>query len=357
MLFSKPKAQLGVDIGTSNIKIVQLKPLNNKFVLETYGLANVAYQISSKDSSKAIENTAEILKKLVEKAGATSNRVVASLPNSVVFMSVIEMPKMPEDELKTAVEFEAKKYVPLPLDEVALSWSLIEDKPSRVSKDANLGNLNKQVVSAKNKILITAVPTIVIDNYIKVFEKAKLQPLALEIEALSLIRSLVGEDLKTILLIDIGAKSTSINLVDNGYLRLSKNLNIGGDTVTTSIAQSLSVNFARAEQFKKDFGLTGAGQQIPQIMRPILDIIKNEAQQLIGLFESRGERIEQVLLSGGGAKLPSLNGYFAALAKPVSLANALSRIIYPAELKPVIEPLSLNLALAMGLAMRPSDGK
>jgi cell division ATPase FtsA len=79
------------------------------------------------------------------------------------------------------------------------------------------------------------------------------------------------------LLIDIGAKSTSVNIVDNNYLRVSKSLSVGGDTITNSLAQSLSVNFARAEQFKKDFGMTAAGQQIPQVIRPVLDMIKNEA--------------------------------------------------------------------------------
>lgn len=341
MLFSKSKSHLGVDIGTSNIKIVQLKPKDNKFLLETYGTVNVAYQLGSKDNSSSVSETATLLRNLVKRSGATATSVIASLPNNVVFTSVVEMPKMPEDELKEAIEFQARKYVPLPLEEVALSWSLIEERVKTSTPE-----------NPKIKVLLTAVPTIVIDNYVKVLTEAGLEPEALEIEALSLIRSLIGEDLNTILLIDIGAKNTSINLVDNGYLRLSKNLTVGGDTVTTSIAQSLSVNFARAEQFKKDFGITSQAQQIPQIMRPILDIIKNEALQLINLFESRGQQISRVLLSGGGSKLPSLSEYFQVLGKPVSLANPWKRVIFPPELKTVIEPLGLNLAVATGLAMR-----
>lgn len=344
MLFSKSKSQLGVDIGTSNIKIVQLKPKDNKFVLETYGLVDVSYAIANKDSDVVINHTSTLLKNLIKKAGVTTNRVIASLPNSAVFTSVIEMPKIPEDELKAAIEFEAKKYVPLPLEEIALSWSLIEERKAKSS----LSNYE----SNKYKVLLTAVPNSVIQNYLKVFHGAGLEVEALEIEALALIRSLVAEDMNTILLIDVGAKNTSINLVDNGYLRLSKNLTLGGDTVTTSVAQSLSVNFSRAEQFKKDFGLSAQNQQIPQVMRPILDIIKNEAMQLINLFESREERIDKILLSGGGAKLPHLADYFSVLGKPVILAQPWSRVIYPPQLKPIIESLGLNLAVAAGLSMR-----
>ncbi len=355
MLFGKPKSQLGVDIGTSNIKIVQLHAKDNQFVLETYGMVNVSFQIGNKDNASAIAQTAQVLKTLMSRAKVTTNKVVASLPNSSVFTSVIEMPKIPEDELKVAIESEAKKYVPLPLAEVALSWSVIEQKKTKITKDTNLGSVKPGGMDNKVKVLLTAVPTVVIDNYVKVFQAASLEPQALEIEALSLIRSLVGADSNLNLLIDIGARSCTLNLVDEGYLRVSKNLNVGGDTVTTSIAQSLSVNFARAEQFKKDFGLSGQGQQIPQVMRPILDIIKNEAQKLISLVESRGERVDKILLSGGGAKLPNLKEYFSVFGKPVVLANPWSQVIYPASLKPVVEPLGLNLAVAIGLAMRHTE--
>jgi type IV pilus assembly protein PilM len=351
MLFSKPKGHLGVDIGTSNIKIVQLRPQNDKFVLETYGLVNVAYQLSNKESGKAIEHTAEVLKKLIAQSQVTTNKIVASLPNSVVFTSVIEIPKIPDDEMRSAIESEAKKYVPLPLEEVALSWIPIQEKKNKINLDTNLGSVNKPE-NNNNKILLTAVPTIVVDNYLKVFSLAGLDAMALEIEALAMIRSLIGEDLDTLLVIDIGAKNTSINLVDNAYLKLSKNLGVGGDTITTSIAQSLNVSFVRAEQFKKDFGLSTQGQQLPQVMRPVLDIIKNEAAQLISLYESRGDRIDKVLLSGAGSKIPSLSKYFSSLGKPVIMANPWARVLYPDKLRPIIEPLGLNLAVAAGLAMR-----
>lgn len=352
MLFSKSKSHLGVDIGTSNIKIVQLKPHDeNKFVLETYGIANVAYSLSNKDSGRAIQHTAEVLKKLVEESHVSTDRIVASLPNSVVFTSLIEIPEIPEKEMRSAIESEAKKYIPLPIEEVALSWIQIEEK-KRVNLDTNLGNVGQPEQSDLKKYLLTAVPTMVVDNYLKVFNLANLEPDALEIEALALIRSLVGEDVDTLLVVDIGAKSTTINLVDNGYLRLSKNIGIGGDTITTSVAQSLNISFARAEQFKKDFGLSAQGQQLPQVMQPILDLIRNEATQLISLFESRGDKIDKILLSGAGSKLPALTNYFVALGKPVILANPWSRVLYPEKLRTVIEPLGLSLAVATGLAMR-----
>jgi type IV pilus assembly protein PilM len=347
MLFAKQKSQLGIDIGTSNIKLVELKALDSNFVLSTYGIASVAYNLSVKESTTAIEQTAAVIRELVRRSGVSTNKAVASLPNNVVFTSVIELPKIPENELKKAIEFEAKKYVPLPLEEVALSWSILNEHPSKAS-----GGI--ATADDKQKVLLTAVPSIVIDNYVRMFKLAGIEPQALEIEVLALIRSVIGDETTAILLIDIGAKSTSINVVDNGYLRFSKSLTLGGDTITQSLAQSLSVNFARAEQFKKDFGMTAAGAQIPQVIRPVLDMIKNEATQLINLFESRGGRMTKLIFSGAGSRMPGLGEYFSSLGKPISLAEPWSKVSYPADLKPVVNPLGINLAVAIGLAMRPN---
>jgi type IV pilus assembly protein PilM len=348
-IFSKSKSQLGIDIGTSNIKLVELEVSDRNFSLKTYGIATTAYNLAGKESKQSIAATSEILKELLKRTSASSRKCVASLPNSVVFTSAIDLPKIPENEMKKAIEFEAKKYIPLPIEEVALSWIPLE-KPVKISRQTNLG----QISDDKQKILLTAVPKIVIDNYQAVFQTAGITVSALEIEALALIRSIIGDDISAILLIDIGAKSTSVNLVDNGYLRLSKSLNVGGDTITNSLSKSLSVNFARAEQFKKDFGMTQTASQMPQVMRPILDIIKSEALQLINLFESHGDRIGKIVLSGAGSKLPGIDEYFSGLGKPVVMANPLAKLIFPAEIRPIVEPLGANLSVAIGLAMRPT---
>lgn len=345
MLFSKPKSQLGIDIGTSSIKLVELKPAEHNYNLVTYGIAQAAFNLTGKDSASSIKQAATVLKELMKRAGVTTNKAVASLPNSTVFTSLIELPKIPDSEMKTAIEFEAKKYVPMPLEEVTLSWTKLEEHHTH--QEAGLS-------PEKQKILLTAVPSVVIDSYVKLFQAAGIEPQALEIEALSLIRSIIAEDTNSIVLVDIGAKITTVNLVDNGYLRLSKSLSVGGDSITSSLSQSLSVNFARAEQFKKDFGMTQQpGQTIPQVMRPVLDIIKNETIQLVHIFESRGGNIDKVILSGSGSKLAGLNEYFGSMGKKIALANPWTKISYPADLKPVITPLGLNLSVAVGLAMRP----
>lgn len=336
MFFSRPKSKLGIDIGTSSIKVVQLKRQEGKYLLETYGVVNVAFQDNPKEGFDAILETAEALKKLLDKSGVTTKKVVASLPNNIVFVSLIELPEMSEKDLANSIEFEARRYVPLPLEEVTLSWSVLREPQQ----------------GAKLTVLLTAVPTTVIENYLRMFKMSGLDPLALEIEALALIRSLVGERKDSFIIIDIGARNTSLNLVDKGYLRVSRNLSLGGDTVTTAIAQGLKISLRRAEQFKKDLGLGGEFQQIPQSMRPPIDTIKNETAQLINIYEAGGGRISEIIFTGSGSRLPGLTRYFSDLGPKVGLGDPLKFVHYTPSVEAHLKDMALTLSVALGLAMR-----
>lgn len=334
-LFSKQKSILGVDIGTANIKIAQVN-FTDKPILETYGIVNSTYQLGGKPDEENIKKTSEILKLLIQKSRVTSKKCVISFPNSSVFTSVVSLPKMEEKELASSIEFEAKKYVPLPISEVDLSWSPI------IGSDQD---------SQTQQILLTAVPKQVRENYIKMFEMAGLQAEVGEIETLSLIRSLIGNNQLNCVIIDIGGKSTGLNIIENGFLRLSRNLNIGGDTITQKISQSLNISLQRAEQFKRDFGVSNS-TFIPEVVKPVLSIIKNEVKHLLSIYQSRNVKVDKIILVGGGANLPGIVSFFEELQVKVELGNPLSTIGYKESLKPVLERHALSLSIAIGLALR-----
>jgi type IV pilus assembly protein PilM len=335
MFFSKKKSILGVDIGTANIKIAQVSN-DKKPMLDTYGIVNITYQLGGKNDAVAIEQMAGTLKTLVQKAGVTAKRCVISFPNSAVFTSVIQLPKMKDSELASAVEFEAKKYVPLALSEIDLSWSITGDAGG--PKDLQ-------------QILLTAVPKQITQNYMKMFSLAGLQPEVGEIEALALIRSLIGNLPMNCVIIDIGARSTGLNIIEGGFLRLSRNLNIGGDTITDKIAQALNVSVSRAEQFKKDFGISNS-TFIPDTVKPVLNLIKTEVKQLLTIYQSQNVQVEKILLVGGGANLPGIVGFFEDLKIKVELGNPLNAVGYAQDLEPVLKRYALSLPIAIGLAIR-----
>ncbi len=335
MFFSKKKSILGIDIGTANIKIAQISH-DTQPILETYGIVNTPYQLSGKgDENSAIGHMSQLLKALLVKAGVTAKQCVVSLPNSAVFISVIEMPAMNERELASAVEFEAKKYVPLALSEIDLAWTVIDS----TTKETGI------------KILLTAVPKLVTLNYTNMIEQAGLSTLAGEIEALALIRSLIGNQPTNCVIIDMGAKTTGINIVEHGLLRLSRNLNVGGDTITNKLSQALNISMVRAEQFKKDFGVSSA-TFIPETVKPVLNIVKNEVKQLMTIYQTRNVNLEKIIFVGGASNLPGLIEYFSDLQIPAEMGDPLKAVAYSEAIAPILKRYTPSLSVAIGLGLR-----
>ncbi len=335
MLFGQNKSLLGVDIGSSSIKIIQIDR-NGQPTLVTYGMVDLAEPISSQTTDEQVHQIADLLRSLMEKARVTTDQCIMSLPNSAVFTSVIDMPKMGDKEMESAMQFEAKKYVPLPFSEVTLSWTIISDNED----------------GATNKVLLIAVPNQIRDVYIKLFQLAGLNLEIIEIEALSLIRALVVDKTKNDVIIDIGAKVTGLNFVRQGTLQLTRNLSIGGDTITDRIAQALNLSMPRAEQFKRDFGLQGT-DFLPEAVKPVLNVIKTEVAQIMGIYKGHNVSADRIVLVGGGAQLPGIVDYFATeLGVPTVLGDPLVHLKYDEAVKPILSRYSLHLSIAIGLAIR-----
>lgn len=333
MWFGSNKSILGIDIGTQAIKLVQIQPQD--MILETYGIVDLEEPITGQASQDVINNTVVLLKNLLAKAHVTTKRCVFSLPNQAVFTSVIDLPQMTDTELEKSMQFEAKKYVPLPIEEVTLSWSLI----------------STDTVNNTMKVLLIAVPKQIRDVYIKIFQLAGLDLEVIEIEALALIRTLVEDLTKNDVIIDIGAKVTGINFVKQGLLQLTRNLNVGGDTITEKIGETLNLQLARAEQFKRDFGLNST-DFLPEAVKPVLNSIKTEIKQVIDLYKTHNVPVDRVVFVGGGSQMPGTLEFFKDLAPNVVYGNSIAKLGYPSEAEAVLNRFQLQLPVAIGLAIR-----
>lgn len=234
------------------------------------------------------------------------------------------------------MQFEAKKYVPLPFSEVSLSWTVISNNDD----------------GSTVKVLLIAVPKQIRDIYIKLFQLAGLNLEIIEIEALALIRSLVVDKTKNDVIIDIGAKVTGLNFVRQGTLQLTRNLSIGGDTITDRIASALNLSVPRAEQFKRDFGLRGT-DFLPEAVKPVLSTIKAEVNQVMGIYKAHNVNTDRIVLVGGGAQLPGIVEYFTSeLGVATVLGDSLAHISYDESIRPILSRYALHLPIAVGLAIR-----
>ena len=354
---AKSSRTLGIDIGTSSIKIVELEKKAGRFQLSNYGIFELKGYVDGKNSSSnddwqsilrmPDQEISSGIRELINKARMSSMDVVASIPSFSTFATVIEMPYLSNEDLARALPFEAKKYVPIPLDEVVLDWSIVgvidETKDTSVRKLSNV------------EVFLAAVPKEETVRYKNIIDNSKLHMSALELENSALIRALLGNDLSPTVIVNIGGRSTSIIIVNRGYERVSHNYEVGGFEITKAIARSLNVSLERAEELKRKFGLVKSeGNIITESMISLIDMMVFETKKTIANYEeTKKEKISNVVLIGGLTNMPGFGDYFTQkLGRDIVVGNPFSRVSYPEELSPIISELSSTFSVSVGLAMR-----
>ena len=370
------KGKLGIDIGTAAIKIVELEKTGGRFVLKNYGLFELKdtdIQSSGPGTGQSILKLPDQeivwgLKELLKKSNMKSTNAIVSIPSFSTFTTIIEMPYLSEQELAKALPFEARKYIPIPLNEVILDWSIIDimrpasDIDGALSRgDGSLSRrIQQQSTSALGRpttvqVFLAAVPRDETEKYKRIMKSAGLNLKALELENTALIRALLGNDLSPTAIVNIGGRSTSIVIVNKGYERVSHNYEIGGFEITKSIARSLGVSIKKAEELKRKLGMKEIDENIVnEAMVSLIDMMAFETKKTINNYEgSKKQKVSRILLVGGLTNMPSFINYFKQkLDMDVYGSNSFARIMYPESLKPVIQELANTFSIATGLAMR-----
>jgi type IV pilus assembly protein PilM len=245
--------------------------------------------------------------------------------------------------LAKTIPFEARKYVPVPLDQVVLDWSIIGVVDEK--RDA----------SVPVEVFLAAVPKDETARYQRIMKAAGVNLVALELENSSLVRSLLGNDLSPTAILNVGGRSTSILIVSKGYERLSHNYEIGGYELTKAITNALNISADQAEGLKRKYGLIDSSDNRARAaIMPLADMMVFETNKTIESFEqSHGTRISRVVLIGGVANMPGFAQYMKQrIPRDVLIGNVFARLVYPQELTPLLQTLSNTLAIAIGCAMR-----
>ena len=345
------KSFLGVDLGATSIKIVELKEEAGRARLLTYGYTEQSIGYPEKEFTETPERAIDLIKKISVKARTVSKQAVAALPSASVFSSVINIPAAPGKDLAEAVRWEAKKIIPLPLEEMILDWKVL-------TPETAAGVTAPAVPQKTTRVLLTAAAKNLVKKYLDIFKGAGLNLVSLETETFALVRSLVGVDKSTVIVVDMGAASTAISIIENGVPFLNRSLNVGGINITKEVAASLGIDFNQAEQMKYDVGMSpGAGGGVSKIVERALSMLLNEIKYCANIYQNQeggsGKKIEKVILTGGGALLPNFVEYLSgALNMRVYAGNPWARIIYPEELRPILDQVGPKFSVAIGLAMR-----
>jgi type IV pilus assembly protein PilM len=358
-LFKKSDASvIGIDIGSSAIKVVQIRKKGGRAVLETYGalaLGPYAGVEVGRATNLPVEKVVEALSDILREAKVTSNKGGLAIPFSSSLMTVIEMPMVSESQLASMIPIEARKYVPVPISEVNLDWSIIprDQKPGDAPQPES--EVQKSNKVQKTDVLLVAIHNDTIRELQEIINRAKLDANFFEVEIFSTMRSVIDQNIEPVMIMDMGAASTKLYIAERGAIRNSHTINKGSQDITTTISTSLGIPIDRAEVMKRTVGLSGeSSTDISQIISITLDHIFAETKRVILNYEAKyAKTITKVYLVGGGV---SMKGFAAVAQKnletPVISGDPFAKVQAPAFLENVLKINGPEFAVAVGIALR-----
>lgn len=347
--FFEAGSVLGVDIGTSSIKIAEISQKGDRFSLSNYGIletrdylrqSNLALQNSSLDIEQ--EEASRLLKLLINEMNPQSKTALVSIPSFASFVTLVDMPLLSKKEIRQSIQYQARQYIPMPMSEVSVDWYVVDRYKNQKGKDFQ-------------KILLVGMPNKIISRFKNICREADLKTVMMELDTIALVRAFSSFNTPT-LVVDIGAQSSTISITEGHYVKFTSQTDYGGVHLTRSISQSLDLDMERADKLKQKRGLLGEGGQseLSTLIMPFLDVIIEEVNYVIGNYENRyGKEIRQFTLVGGGANLYGIEDYFSdQLDLQVVPSNSLVNIDYPTSVEPAAKKIKNEFPISIGLAKK-----
>lgn len=333
---------VGLDIGSKAIKIVELNKENDTWKLVASGI--IGYQgnlISEIKNDKEFGAISEIIRKLHKEAKISSREVNLALPEQMVFTRCIRLPLLTDQEIASAIKWEAEQYIPIPISEAIIQHQILDRR--------------EQATPPEVLVLLIASPRTLVEKYVKLVQMAGLTPVGIETELLALVRALSPAG-KVTMLLDIGAQSTDIAVSKDGYLCFSRSIPVAGEAFTRALSQGLGIDYQKAEEYKKTYGLSeNLEGKVKRTLDPVLKLVADEVQKAIHFYqnEEKGETPESIIVSGGVTFMPE---FIVSLSKLLELEVVVADPFQKISLDPRVLSQMQNYApfysIAIGLALR-----
>lgn len=350
---------LGIDIGSSSIKVVQLKKKGGKAILETYGeLALGPYSglEMGRATNLPTDRLSEALKDLLREAKTSTKQCGVAIPIGSSMVTMIELPKVGDKELAQMIPLEARKYIPVPISEVSLDWWIIPEEPSESSEESETAQPQVLGKIEKVQVLIVAIHNEVINRYQDLIKKSGIEASFIEIEIFSTIRALIDKSPGAVMIIDLGAGSTKLYIVERGIVRTSHTINRGSQDITMALSSSLGVSIPEAENIKRSFGVAERTDQkaVNDTVSLTTDFIFSEANRVLQNYQKKyNKNVAKVVLAGGGLGYKGLLDLAKhAFEVEVMLGEPFSKVEFPAFLEPVLKMTGSEFSVAIGVALR-----
>jgi type IV pilus assembly protein PilM len=345
------RSVVGIDIGSSALKVIGLTEGKTGAALETYGELQLG-PYANTDIGRVVNldpsRLGDALVDILHEANVTAKNGALAIPHSASFVVITRFPTTDHEQLASMVPVEARKLIPVPMNEVVLDWFVIPE--GRRREDA------PPLPLGSTPALLAAIYSDALKRYRSVVQHAGLAVSVNEIESFSVIRSSIHEDDATVMVLDMGASATKMYIVQDGILRETHRIPTGGQELTLAVAGLLKIQPGEAEELKRQVGFT-ADQYDPRIgeaLKQPIERIVSETKRVIDRYEGEGnEAISKIILSGGGANLLGFReSVEQTLGRTTMIAHPFSKVEYPAFLEQTLLEAGPSFAVAMGVALR-----
>jgi type IV pilus assembly protein PilM len=342
-VFSGVSSFFGLDIGTTAIRVVQLRGGGSVKSLVKYGYMPIDSKIAMSDAKADMQKLMQVLQDLLAQAHITTKDVAVGIPSNKVFTTVVDMDKLSPGELDKTIRYQADSLIPTPVSESKLDWAQIGESPSE---------------QGKIEVLLSSVPNEYIEKRLDALEGIGLNVLSFEPDSLALARALVAPD-STVptMVVDIGSKTTDIVITMNGAPRLVRSLPTGSDAIVRSALQNLNIDEKQAQQFVFKFGI-GKDKLEGQIYNAIIgtvDLLVGDIEKSIKFFNTRypNLKMDHIAVTGAASVLPEFPLYLAnKFGVNVEIGNAWRNVAFPADRQNELLAVSNHFGVAAGLAGR-----
>ena len=342
-LLSGVSSFFGLDIGTTAVRVVQLRGNGTVKTLVRYAYVPVDSKIVMSDAKSDQQRLAQVIKDLVAQAGLTTRNVAVGIPSQRVFTGVVDFDRLPPNELSKAIRYQADSLIPTPLEKSKIDWAVIGDSP----KD-----------KTKVEVLLSSVENNFVEQRLDMLESIGLDVIAFEPDNLAITRALIAQDsYQPQMVLDIGSKNTDLVVTMNGAPRLTRSIPTGAEAIVRAAAQNLNIDDKQARQFVFKFGM-GRDKLEGRIYDAIIstiDLLTGEIDKSIKFFQSRYVEapVGRIIVTGGASALPEFPLYLAnKFGLEVEIGNAWRNVSFSPDRQNELLAVSNHFGVAAGLAER-----
>jgi len=349
--FGKPKSVVGLDIGSSAVKAVELKASG-----KGYRVAAIASQPVPPDSivdGAIIDGgaVADAIKKLFAQKGFKTKEVAASLSGNAVIVKKISLPIMTEQELSDSIYWEAEQYIPFDIQDVSLDYQVLDSGAGADGK----GTMEVLLVAAKKEKIA---------DYTSVITQAGREAVVVDVDAFALQNAYeanYGAGPAVVVLLNAGASATNVNIVANGQSLFTRDLSLGGNSYTEAVQRELNLPFEAAESAKKGHPVEGhAFDDVRPVLHAVTENLLLEIQKTFDFYKATAasDQIDRIVLSGGAS---AVDGFADAIADRFGVAvehfDPFRQVAFERAPADDIAELAATAAVAVGLALRKAGDR